>query len=50
MTSSYSYSFAYLHERVIRVCVADNYIDGREFFQLTQQDLKEVIPAVGITR
>ena len=28
----------------------ENYIDGKEFLQLSQQDLKEMIPAIGIVK
>ena len=29
---------------------SDNYIDGKEFLKLTEQDIKEMIPAVGIIK
>ena len=32
------------------MCFVENYIDGREFLQLSQQDLKEMIPAMGIVK
>jgi len=32
------------------MCFVDNYIDGKEFLQLSQQDLKEMIPAMGIVK
>lgn len=31
-------------------CFVENYIDGREFMQLSQKELKEMIPAVGIVK
>ena len=28
----------------------DNYIDGKEFMNLSEQDVKDIIPAIGIVK
>ena len=33
-----------------RVCNVENYIDGSEFLKLSEQDIKAMIPAIGIAK
>ena len=32
------------------LCPIDNYIDGREFTKLTEAEVKQMVPAIGIAK
>ena len=39
-----------IHFIVMYLIIIDNYVDGNEFLQLKESDIKEIVPPIGLAK